>query len=172
MIRLSSALYIGRFQPFHNGHYKVVKQLLEKHEKLILVIGSSESPISEKNPFSAAERAMMVRRSVEEEDLARITIVPVPDINDHSRWVGHVRSLIPDFDAVYSNNSLVTRLFKEQGVEVIPIGFIDRGKNEGKNIRRLMCAKNPEWEMHVPPGVAQYIRSIDGINRIAGLCGK
>ncbi|MBT6040585.1 adenylyltransferase/cytidyltransferase family protein, partial [Candidatus Woesearchaeota archaeon] len=28
---MTTALFIGRFQPFHNGHLAVIKQIIEKH---------------------------------------------------------------------------------------------------------------------------------------------
>ena len=169
---MARALFIGRFQPFHHGHYEVIKKLLKLHEELIIVIGSSESPISEKNPFTADERKLMIIRSFNESELSRITIAFVPDINDHSRWVAHVKSHVPEFDIVYSNNEIVTKLFAEAKIVVKPIEFIDRGNNEGKYIRKLICEENPVWIKHVPAGVLEYIESIKGSRRIVKLSKK
>ena len=39
------ALYVGRFQPFHNGHLEVVRHILSRADELILVIGAPRPPI-------------------------------------------------------------------------------------------------------------------------------
>jgi nicotinamide-nucleotide adenylyltransferase len=163
------ALFVGRFQPFHHGHFEVIKKLLSEFEEVIVVIGSSESPISSENPFSANERIEMVKVAYTPEDLNRMIIIPVPDINDHARWVSHVKSYVPDFEVVFSNNELVTKLFEEAGIEVRPIEFVDRGNKEGKFIRKLMREDNPEWKRHVPKEVSEYIEKIKGWERLASL---
>ena len=35
------AVFIGRFQPFHQGHLQVIQSGLEQADKLIVLIGSS-----------------------------------------------------------------------------------------------------------------------------------
>ena len=45
------AVFIGRFQPFHNGHLGVVQHGLSIAEQLIIVVGSIGSAPTIKNPF-------------------------------------------------------------------------------------------------------------------------
>ena len=49
-------VYIGRFQPLHNAHWRTIEFALSQVDCLIIVIGSSNQPRTIKNPFSAAER--------------------------------------------------------------------------------------------------------------------
>ena len=165
---IGRALFVGRFQPFHHGHYQVALRLLEKHDEVIIAIGSAESSYSDENPFTAGERIEMVRAAFEPKLLSRIIIIPVRDINDHAKWVSHVMAYVPKFEAVYSNNELVQRLFRESGigVKVESIEMIDRGNKEGRYIRSLMAQGNPEWEKHVPGPVAVFIKAIGGLDRI------
>ncbi|RLF50463.1 MAG: nicotinamide-nucleotide adenylyltransferase, partial [Thermoplasmata archaeon] len=51
-------LFIGRFQPFHNGHAFVVSQFNEY--EIIFVIGSAYNSYSFENPFTAGERCEMI----------------------------------------------------------------------------------------------------------------
>ena len=44
------ALIVGRFQPFHKGHLFLIKKALEKANKTIIGIGSSNI-IDENNPI-------------------------------------------------------------------------------------------------------------------------
>lgn len=54
------AVFIGRFQPFHNGHLEIVETALKKAKKVIIVIGSARSGRTIKNPWSYAERVGMI----------------------------------------------------------------------------------------------------------------
>ena len=37
-----TALFIGRFQPFHKGHLAAIKWILKKEGKIFIVIGSNQ----------------------------------------------------------------------------------------------------------------------------------
>lgn len=58
-------VYIGRFQPFHNGHYKVCKYALEKADNLVILIGSTEKARDIRNPFSFKERESLILTSLD-----------------------------------------------------------------------------------------------------------
>jgi nicotinamide-nucleotide adenylyltransferase len=163
---INRALFVGRFQPFHNGHLAVVRKLLAKHDEVIVIIGSAEESISSKNPFTAGERMEMVRSCFNEHELGRLIIVPLRDINNNSLWVSHVSSHVPEFKTIYSNNWLVKHLFSKEGYEVAKLDFFDRANCEGKKIRAAIASGKNGWEKHVPKPVASYLRSIDGIGRI------
>jgi nicotinamide-nucleotide adenylyltransferase len=81
-------MYVGRFQPFHKGHYKVVLRALEECEHLIIVIGSAQEAGTEKNPFSFELRERLIRRALRGK-AERVTIIGVndrPTISDDSSW--------------------------------------------------------------------------------------
>ena len=68
---------MGRFQPFHNGHLELVKQILEKCDDVIIAITSSQFNYLEKDPFTAGERIEMIHDSLRESsiDLSRCIVV-------------------------------------------------------------------------------------------------
>ncbi len=53
-------VFIGRFQPFHNGHKAVIDRALELSDKVIVLIGSSNVARSYRNPFTFEERRAMI----------------------------------------------------------------------------------------------------------------
>ncbi|MEO1133185.1 MAG: bifunctional nicotinamide-nucleotide adenylyltransferase/Nudix hydroxylase [Cyanobacteria bacterium J06639_1] len=57
-------VYIGRFQPFHLGHYDTIRQALEISEKVVVAIGSYSVAPNVKNPWTAAEREGTIRACV------------------------------------------------------------------------------------------------------------
>ncbi|KZX76137.1 ADP-ribose pyrophosphatase [Oleiphilus sp. HI0009] len=88
-------VFIGRFQPFHNGHLQVVREGLEKARQLIILAGSAHQPRSTRNPWTIAEREAMIRGSVSQEESDRMHVAPLMDIvyNDES-WVRNVQATV------------------------------------------------------------------------------
>ena len=160
------ALFIGRFQPFHKGHYTAVKNLLTEYQEVIIALGSAESSITFENPFSAAERIEMIRSCFSKSDLAKIVIIPIRDINDHKRWVHHVCSYVPSFSCVYSNNKLVNQLFLDKGFTVKEMGFFDRHRYEGKRIREYIKEGNDQWKKEVPKSIVFLVERYNGKERL------
>lgn len=82
-------VYIGRFQPFHNGHLHILQRALAEASQVVLVVGSSFKPRTAKNPFSAAEREAMIRATLDAIDPAlssRVHVIPVRDYYDDDKW--------------------------------------------------------------------------------------
>jgi len=58
-------LYIGRFQPFHNGHLQAVKSILREVDELVIMVASAQLSHSETNSFTAGER-LTIRLALDE----------------------------------------------------------------------------------------------------------
>jgi nicotinamide-nucleotide adenylyltransferase len=162
---MGRALFIGRFQPFHRGHLAMVKRILESNGEMIVGIGSAQYSHTGENPFTAGERYEMIERSLEAEGVRHYLIVPITDTHVHSVWVSHVTSLVPRFEVVYTNSDLVVRLFREHGLKVLSPPLLDRERLSGTEVRHRML-KGEDWESLVPRVVADYVREIDGLERI------
>jgi nicotinamide-nucleotide adenylyltransferase len=161
---MTRGFYIGRFQPYHNGHHTMVDHIADEIDELVLGIGSAGDSHTLRNPFTAGERIMMITKAVEEFDL-RTYVVPIEDLERHSVWVSHVQSMSPTFDFAYSNNPLVVQLFDEAGIEVRHSPMFDRDRLEGSEIRELMADGDP-WRDRVPGAVVEVIEECNGIKRI------
>ena len=156
--------YIGRYQPFHDGHRHMVEEIASEVDELVLGIGSAGDSHTTRNPFTAGERVMMVTKAVEALDITTY-VVPIEDLDRNSVWVSHVQSMTPRFDVAYSNNPLVVRLFEEAGVEVRGSPMFNREILEGTELReRMIHGRN--WSDLVPATVADVIHEIDGVERI------
>lgn len=53
-------VYVGRFNPFHNGHAHVLLRALETSKLVIVLVGSSGQARNTKNPLTFAERKAMI----------------------------------------------------------------------------------------------------------------
>jgi len=160
-------ILIGRFQPFHEGHMRVVEDIVDEVDELALGIGSADASHEPRNPFTAGERIMMIQNTLAA--LETMTYpVPLDDMERNSVWVSHVESMSPWFDIAYSNNPLVIRLFREDGIEVRQTKMFDRDNLKGSEIRELM-SKNEDWEQFVPDTVVEVVEEVDGLDRIDAL---
>jgi len=163
-------LFVGRFQPFHMGHLKAVKEILEKLDELGIVVGSSQYSHKMNNPFTAGERITMIRGALEKEGVSpsRYWIVPVPDVHVHMTWVAQVIGYTPKFTVVYTNDPLTRRLFIEAGYEVKPVPFHKRKLYSATEIRKRMLS-GKDWEELLPSTVVQFIKEINGVERLRDL---
>ncbi|MPY65911.1 adenylyltransferase/cytidyltransferase family protein [Deinococcus sp. SDU3-2] len=89
----AGAVYVGRFQPPHAAHLASIRHALAHADHLLVLLGSANLARSVKNPFSAAERARMLRGALREvgADLRRVTFRPLPDRFDADLWAADVR---------------------------------------------------------------------------------
>ncbi len=169
MERPKRGLYIGRFQPFHNGHLEAIKYVLEQVDELIIGIGSIQDSHGIKNPFTAGERHYMIQSALIEAGIPheKFYIISIPDIDRNAVWLAHVRTLCPPFDIVYSNNQLVARLTKEYGetAQLATIPFFNRVSYSATVVRRRLL-EGEKWEDLVPPAVTRIIKEINGLKRI------
>ena len=166
---MRTGLFIGRFQPFHNGHLQDIKNALKEVDELIIAIGSSQHSNTKENPFSTEERIEMIENTLAKENIGNCTIFPVPDINEDSKWVEHVKTLVPKFDVIYTGNKLTEKLFQKAGHKVKKVKIV-KGIN-GTNIRDKIL-NNEEWEELVPLETLKVIEKVDGVKRIKGIFKK
>jgi nicotinamide-nucleotide adenylyltransferase len=161
---MTRGFYIGRFQPYHEGHHAMVGRISEEVDELVVGIGSADQSHTVRNPFTAGERIMMITKTLVEFDLVTYA-VPIEDLNRNSVWVSHVQSMSPRFDVAYSNNPLVVRLFEEAGIDVRQSPMYQREEFEGTEVRERMAA-DEDWESLVPEAVVEVLAEIDGVDRI------
>jgi nicotinamide-nucleotide adenylyltransferase len=162
------ALYIGRFQPFHNGHIQIIKEASKKYSEVIIGIGSSQYGHTIDNPFTNDERKIMIEKSLKNIGVKNYKIVLIPDIHNPPKWIDHVLSIISDFDEVITNNNFTKQLFSKKGYITKQTPLYNIENYSGKLIRDKI--KNDEaWEDLVPLEVSKIIKKINGENRIKQL---
>lgn len=160
---MATGLFIGRFQPFHKGHLKDIKDALKECDEVIIAIGSSQHSHTADNPFSFEERVRMIEDTLSAEGIEKYTVFAVPDINYDFKWVEHVETLVPKFDIVYTGNAKTEKLFKQRYHEVKRVNMVP-GINSTTIRKRIVADK--DWKSLVPEQVIDYIEDIDGVKRV------
>lgn len=103
---MSTAVFIGRFQPFHLGHQSVVVNSLYSNttiDKLVILVGSTNKHRSVKNPFTFEQRRDMILHSLQDlasshplfcDILSKVVIEPISDyVYNDEKWATQVRSV-------------------------------------------------------------------------------
>ena len=170
-----TVLFLGRFQPFHNGHLETVKWLQDHYEKMYIAIGSADKAFQARNPFTAGERWRMVRETLHDEGINHVEIFQVDDCPDDFVWVKQVEKKLPPFQAVVANNPYVWMLMREAGYDGVFTPPYDRKVWSASNVRRLMIhgpnyqAERMElvkWQNLVPDAVIRVLNGINGEERV------
>ncbi len=124
-------VFIGRFEPFHTGHAAVARFALERARKLIFLVGSSDTPRSIRNPWTASERSVMIRAALEDMD-ERLIIRPLHDhLYNEAQWVATVQRTVNE--AIQSDG----------GDETSSIGLIGQEKDTSSYYLREF----PQWPL-------------------------
>ena len=89
-------VFIGRFEPFHNGHAAVARLALSRARKLIFLVGSADAPRSLRNPWPVAERAVMIQAALDGH-AHRLLIRPLRDhLYNEAQWIANVQRQVAD----------------------------------------------------------------------------
>ena len=161
---MKKGLILGRFQPFHLGHLKLIKSIVNEQIEPIICIGSAQHSYTAENPFTVEERKKMIEEVMKDLD-CKYSIFGIPDINNYDLYVSHLETFVPNFDIVYSGNPIVQRLFGEAGYTVIKVNLFNREVWEGSSIR-LAMKEGGDWESEIPNQVASIIHDINGTDRL------
>ncbi len=151
-------LFIGRFQPFHNGHLDAIKVILNECDLILILIGSKQYSKTQDNPYSYEERKEMIENTLKNEGITKYKIIGLDDIHNDEKWVDYLNKNSPKYDLIYTSNPGVHRLFSEKKILVKELRF--NIPISGKLIREMMKEKNEKWENFVPNLVVEHINKL------------
>lgn len=153
---MKRALFIGRFQPFHNGHLTALQAIDSDIDEIIIAVGSSQYSDTEDNPFSYEKRKDMIEKAIAGKLEKPYQIMAVPDIHDEKNWVKHVVNIVPDFEVVYTGNGWVKNLFEEAGRETRPVK--EEIEISGTGLRKMIRERDDKWKKFVPEEIIKDIK--------------
>ena len=100
-------VFIGRFQPFHEGHKRVIDRALELSKHVLILAGSANRSRDMRNPFTFDERKQMIEMcyapdyehdQVLADRFDRIHVLPLNDMMyADERWVEQVQTIVHTF---------------------------------------------------------------------------
>ena len=94
--------------------------------------------------------------------IKKYVVFTIPDFHDDKKWVENIESLVPKFDIVYTGNNWTERCFKGK-YEVKKVDMLD---GISSTVIRNRILKNKNWKELVPKDVVEYIKGINGVERV------
>jgi len=80
------AMFVGRWQPLHNGHKWLIGEKLDKNIPVLICV--RDIPPDDRNPFTTEETVDMLETVYADKDAVVITIPDIESIN-YGRGVGY-----------------------------------------------------------------------------------
>ncbi len=151
---MSTALFIGRFQPLHKGHVQIIKKLLKEFDEVIIAVGSSQFKNTMNNPFSLDERTQMIKLVF---GRSHYKIIPIKDTGRHKSWVKNIKRI--KADKIFTGNKWVLKHFDN----VIPIVH---ELNISASLIRELISNNQPWKNLVPLRIFNYLKKLNVKKRI------
>jgi cytidyltransferase-like protein len=166
----------GRFQPFHNGHLEYLTGAAARSAEIFVGITNPDPArirpeptdplrhLPESNPYSYAERLLMVKAAAADAGLepGAVHVIPFP-VNEPELWPAYVPDGVTQYLRLFSEwGGTKLERFREAGYDVV---VLDEGTGKGvsgADVREALRAGG-DWESLVPPGVARVIRSLDRV---------
>ena len=105
-------MFVGRWQPFHNGHKWLISQKLAEGEPVLIAV--RDIPPDEKNPFTTEQTIEMVEKVYADQD---VVVLPIPDISsvNYGRGVGYgIIEHVPPADVGFISATAIRQKIEDQ----------------------------------------------------------
>lgn len=172
MYKYDYLVFIGRFQPWHDGHDDVLRTAFKLSQHVIVLIGSSNLHISPKNPWTFTERSEMIFKSFHDKKTSQdLLIHPLKDFpyNDTS-WVMQVEAVVNGIIKTQTNReikigligydkdstSYYIKMFPTWAVEEIAVQY---GTINSTQIREQYFQKAPVISEFLPAQVRHDLKA-------------
>lgn len=139
--KYKTLVLIGRFQPLHNAHLKIIQQASEIAEQLVIITGSAKQARTYKNPFTSQEREDMIVDATSGK------------VNGMSVYVES------NIDTIYNNQAWAIRIqgiVSKYAVQGTATGIIGYKKDESSFYFDMF----PQWDF-VNVGLVEPLSAVD-----------
>jgi len=159
------AVFLGRFQPFHNGHESVVKKYRDDYDEFSIVVGSSEKERTKHNPLSFQERKNVIHECFPDLEVESLSDEE-KDEKGNKKWISKLEET--GADKVISGNNLVQRLVEEHSdMEIKEPDMHDPEIYSGAEIRRRVRS-GEEWRYLIPRCAQEKLEELEDKIKNAG----
>jgi nicotinamide-nucleotide adenylyltransferase len=186
MNKNKTALWVGRFQFPHHGHFDGAKQIQEEGiEKILIGVGSAQEKNTLKNPFTFKERKDMLDLGLKKTLSIDYEIVALPDMPTDAQWVDHIAELFPgekegswedkkvgskySFENVFSGNPWVQKCFNNYAT----CNTLDENRvSLSASTLREKLGQYEDVSYGTYPEIVEYLKKVNGQKRLEQLLPK
>jgi bifunctional NMN adenylyltransferase/nudix hydrolase len=96
---MKTGIFIGRFQPVHQGHVHALGIAASQVDKLYILVGSANQCRSIRNPWTFQERSSMLRAKLHASRITNFEVIPLNDYRySNTQWMSDVRATAEHYD--------------------------------------------------------------------------
>jgi len=163
----------GRFQPFHNGHLEYLRGAAARSDEVWIGITNPDPArvkeeasdplrhLPESNPYTYAERLLMVKAVAADEGIAA-HVIPFP-VNEPELWHAYVPPDVTQYIRLFSEwGGTKLERFRDAGYDVVVLDPHSEKQISGTAVRQAI-REGGYWRTLVPPGVARVLESLDRV---------
>lgn len=158
---MPTPLFLGRFQPFHNGHLLVIQGMVKTMGNPIIVICDPMKPdAAGEDMFTLDERREMISSALLSANIMDATIVTCKDAGNDADWVKYVLDAAEKHSdvVIWSGRDEIRAAFEAAGIatkKIVHVPGIDSAV-----LREQMRAGSGEWRKKVPAGALDVIEDV------------
>ena len=95
---MKTGIFIGRFQPVHEGHVHALGVAASQVDVLYILVGSANQCRSIRNPWTYQERKQMLQLKLHAQRITNYEIIPLNDYRySDTQWMSDVRATIEHY---------------------------------------------------------------------------
>ncbi len=151
-----------RAQPLHIGHEEIINSMLQKCERVTILLGSIQEHGTARNPLTYSIRKKMIQNIYrpQPELYNRIRIIGLYDINNPAEWADYVLDFIADTlselpkpDVYFAGNTYDAHWFRHafEHIEIVDRTRPDFQFVSASMIRDMLKFKDSRWKNFVAP---------------------
>jgi bifunctional NMN adenylyltransferase/nudix hydrolase len=110
MTKYDTIVYMGRFQPIHNVHAEIIERACSLAKELIIIVGSADQPRTFKNPWTSAERVLMIQNVLNEIDTKKCRVAIRTNIDtkyNDTAWVERTQKIVAETRALNGSIAVI-----------------------------------------------------------------
>ena len=170
MRRYKTGMVIGRFQPFHIGHYSILKRALEECCMVVVLLGSAQESRLPHNPMSAAERQSLIEDCFPE-DRNRLFFISVedrPTVSNDKSWGEYL------FDIMKSRCRVIPEVvyegkepIRKDWYDTLDVDIIQLSRKtlpiSATQLRKMILTGDNNWRHYCPKGAESHYEKLKEI---------
>lgn len=183
--QFGTLVYIGRFQPFHNGHYETIKLAQTLAHQVLVLVGSAFKPRTIKNPFSYMEREKLIismfPNGWKDTELTNwLRVFPIEDqLYDDNVWAAQVQNLVAENTVWHKDTDKVgiighdkdeTSFYLKMFPQWEQVGMKNVDRIDGTNLRQEYFTKNYVDPKVVPEETWSFLMNFSKCPEYVTLC--
>jgi len=161
-------VFVGRFQPLHNGHLEVIKWISRQAKEFFIVIGSMQESGTAANPLDFKERKEIIEKTLAASGVKNFKIFGLPDFLNDVAWGKKLAEILnnpPDKLVLVTRNDWSAACARKTAIKVAGHSIFGQGLT-ATQVRQSIAAAMP-WKEMVPPVVSEFLQNNGGDKRIA-----